>query len=397
MVIGRPVAIYRDVLLAPSETFVRAQAEALTSFVPYYVGARATAGLELPAGRTLLVNQGTPGGRARELCFKATGMAPALVQRLRRLRPALIHAHFGPDALRALPLARRLGAPLVATLHGYDVTMHAAELARTGLAGARWVRHRGSVWREAALVLAVSEFVRGKAIAQGCPPERVVVHYTGVDLDFFQPIPGGVRRPIVLFVGRLVESKGCHHLIEAMRRVQEIVPDAELVVIGDGPLRGGLEALARSELERWRMLGTQPLDVVRAWLARARVLSVPGVTAASGNTEGFGMVFAEAQAMGTPVAGYAHGGIPEAVADGQTGLLVPEGDRDALADRLALLLSDDVLWRHMSDAGRRRVRQQFDIRRQTARLQQLYRHVLGEGPRPAAEPASARPRQAVAG
>ncbi|HEU4648713.1 MAG TPA: glycosyltransferase [Gemmatimonadales bacterium] len=371
----RPIVIYRDVLLAPSETFVRAQAEALVSFEPHYVGSRRAPGLELPEARTTVINHGTSLGRVRELAHKSVGLAPALTRQLRTLAPALVHAHFGPDGTLALPLARRMGAPLIVTFHGYDATMHDDALARGSWAGRAYVRRRARLWREASRVLAVSEFVRQKLEALGCPPERLRVHYTGIDTGFYRPAPEMARRPLVLFVGRLMEVKGCQYLLRAMLRVQAEVPDAHVVVIGDGPLRDGLEAFARAELEQVCFLGMQPPEVVRAWMNRARVFCVPSVTTESGATEGFGLVFAEAQAMGVPVAGFASGGVPEAVAHGETGLLVPEREVEQLADAITCLLRDTALWQQFSTAGQRRVQERFNLARQTERLEELYREV----------------------
>jgi colanic acid/amylovoran biosynthesis glycosyltransferase len=161
-----------------------------------------------------------------------------------------------------------------------------------------------------------------------------------------------------------------------MRQVQAEVPNAELVVIGDGPLRGGLESLARAELRQVRFLGAQAPETVRAWMNRARVFCVPSVTADTGATEGFGLVFAEAQAMGVPVAGFATGGVPEAVAQGETGFLVPERNVDQLARAIIDLLREDALWRRFSAAGQRRVEAHFNLVRQTERLEELYREVV---------------------
>lgn len=371
----RPVVIYRDVLLAPSETFVRAQAEALVSFEPHYVGSRRAPGLELPSARTTVINHGTSLGRVRELAYKSVGWAPALTRQLRTLAPALVHAHFGPDGTLALPLARRAGAPLVVTFHGYDATMRDEALAAGSWAGRAYVRRRAQLWREASLMLAVSEFVRQKVEALGGPPERIRVHYTGIDTGFYRPAAEVARRPLVLFVGRLMEVKGCRYLLHAMRRVQAEIPEAQLVVIGDGPLRGGLEALARAELHQVCFLGVQTPEAVRAWMNRAQVFCVPSVTAENGAAEGFGLVFAEAQAMGVPVAGFVSGGVPEAVAHGETGLLVPERQVDRLADAITCLLRDAALWHRFSAAGQRRVRERFDLARQTERLEELYREV----------------------
>jgi glycosyltransferase involved in cell wall biosynthesis len=205
-----------------------------------------------------------------------------------------------------------------------------------------------------------------------------MVHYIGVDLREFIPDPTLKRKPIVLFAGRLVEVKGCEYLIRAMETVQSKVKDVEMVVIGDGPLREQLERQARSSLRLFRFIGRCSPAVVRDWMSKASVFSTPSIVAAAGNTEGFGMVFAEAQAMGLPVASFATGGIPEAVEHGVTGLLAPERDTDALANNIVTLLTDAPLWRRFSAAGQERVKKLFDIEKQTSKLEQIYHEVLHE-------------------
>jgi len=111
---------------------------------------------------------------------------------------------------------------------------------------------------------------------------------------------------------------------------------------------------------------------------RARVFCVPSITAHSGDTEGFGMVFAESQAMGLPVASFSSGGIPEVVVHGETGLLAIEKDWESLARHIISLLTDDPLWRHYSATAVARVREVFDLQRQTEILEDLYDRVLVE-------------------
>jgi glycosyltransferase involved in cell wall biosynthesis len=184
------------------------------------------------------------------------------------------------------------------------------------------------------------------------------------------------RERIVLFAGRLMENKGCQYLIKAMSVVQERIPAAKLVVIGDGPERASLEKQAAIHLKRYEFLGMQPQDVLRQWMNRASVFSVPSVTTASGTSEGFGLVFLEAQAVGTPIASFATGGIPEAVLHGETGLLAPEKDFESLAENITRLLSDAGFWRQLSTAGITRVRNEFDLRSQNAKLEAIYGDVL---------------------
>ncbi len=123
-------------------------------------------------------------------------------------------------------------------------------------------------------------------------------------------------------------------------------------------------------------LGAQPPSVVQQYLAKARLFCVPSTSAKNGDSEGLGMVFAEAQAMGTPVVSFEHGGIPEVVSNGRTGLLAPEGNTLLLAHNLLRLLRDDELWQRFSAAGTQSVRERFDLFKQTEELEQIYSRVI---------------------
>ncbi|MGJ3249865.1 MAG: glycosyltransferase [Elainellaceae cyanobacterium] len=379
-----PIAlIYCDELLAYSATFVRSQAEALHQFTPVYVGCRTVSGLELPGDRTHVINPGGLSGKLTESAFKLLGIAPGFTSRLRQLKPALLHAHFGPHAVRAMPLAKTLGVPLITTFHGYGVTMtDDAVMQSKSYSHKTYVRRRGQLQRQGHLFIAISDFIRGKMLEQGYPSEKVVVHYVGIDTQLFQPEPTIRREPIVLFTGRLVEKKGCEYLIRAMSQVQQVMPDVELVIIGDGPLRDELERQAQATLKRYRFLGIQPPEQVRHWMNRARLFCVPSIIAESGDAETFGIVFAEAQAMGLPPVSFASGGIPEAIAHEETGLLAPERDWRALAEHILRVLNDSDLWQYFSHKGQMRVRAQFDLHRQTQHLEELYHTVLSSSSTP---------------
>jgi colanic acid/amylovoran biosynthesis glycosyltransferase len=375
--LDRPrVAVFRSTLLGRSEAFIRDQGEALQRFEPWYVGCRLEDAVEVPVERRVVVNPGGAAGRMRELLFKFSGRAPGLRRRLQEIAPALVHAHFGPDATLVMPLARRLGVPLVATFHGYDATMADRAARRSFFLHRRYLEHRAALQRDGRLFLAVSRFVRDRLLAQGYPADRTVVHYAGLSLQRFQPDRAVVREEIVLFVGRLAPEKGCLDLIGAMRRVQDDHPEAELVVLGDGPLRQLLERLARSTGVRCRFIGAVSQEDVIHWMARAQVLCAPSVTLPTEEAEGFGLVCAEAQAMALPVVATRVGGIPEVVADGESGLLVRERDQAALADRIVRLLRDRALRDRIGEAGRRRVERCFNGWTQARRLEGLYAEAL---------------------
>jgi len=176
-----------------------------------------------------------------------------------------------------------------------------------------------------------------------------------------------------------VEKKGCEYLLRAMQLVQREQTDCELMIIGDGPLRSSLEVLARDLKLRCEFCGVQPAPIVRDMLQKSRVFCVPSVTAANGDSEGLGLVFAEAQSMGVPVVSTLHGGIPEIVTSGETGFLVPERAPQLLAEALSTLLADESMWQCFHEAALLRIGEHFDIHVQTQLLEKIYDRLLAAG------------------
>jgi colanic acid/amylovoran biosynthesis glycosyltransferase len=367
------VLIFQSRLPGWSETFILEQARLLEAYRPIYVGLRPSGGLQLPAALSEVLTSGQSRWRFRELYYAATGRAPDFMKRLKHRRPALVHAHFGPSGALALPICQSLQIPLVVTFHGYDATVRDRHLLTTkGYSDKLYVFRRKKLLATASRIIAVSQFIADRLIARGVPREQIEVHYTGVDTDRFRPDSLANRERVVLFVGRLVEKKGCEFLIRAMQQVAARHPDATLVVIGDGALRQSLEKLSEQLSVRARFLGVQPAASVCRWMQRASVMCVPSVTSADGDSEGLGMVFLEAQACGVPVVATRHGPIPEVIEHGETGYLAPERNSTALAEHIGLLLTDRNTWHRISEAGRHSVCTRFDLATQTQRLERIY-------------------------
>ena len=344
-------AIFRSPLFNASETFVRAQATGLSRYQPLMIG-REDKGNVPPelAGRILL------GPSADEV---------------RPFAPVLVHAHFGTDGLRALPLAERLGVPLITTLRGYEVSRSRATLLLSGrLSWIHYALRQRRLQQRGTLFLAVSEALRRQAIARGYPAERIRTHHNGVDLARFPAGPGGPD--LVLFVGRLVEKKGVETLLAAFATVCRLRPETSLVIVGEGPLRSKLERLAGESV---RFLGALAPGDVAAWMRQATLLAAPSITARDGDSEGLPNVVVEAAASALPVVGTDHGGIKEAVVDGQTGFIVPEGDAERLAARLVEMLSSADLRGRMGAAARALAERKFDFTRQMRRLEEIYDQV----------------------
>ncbi|HEY2548622.1 MAG TPA: glycosyltransferase [Candidatus Acidoferrum sp.] len=370
------VIIFCDHLLYPSETFIHAQANALSEFEPMYAGSRRVAGLDLREEHIHLINQGNMWGKCCELCFKLTGFAPDFVKRLGALNPVLLHAHYGPNGLRALPIASNLKIPLIVTFHGFDVTATDLRGEKSYMGFRHYLANKWRLKRSRALFLAVSKFIRRKLLEQNFPEERVLVHYTGVDTKKFQPA-NTEESPLILFVGRLELTKGPEFVIRAAAEVQRQLPTVELVLIGEGSLRADLEKLAKQSLRRYRFLGVRTSDEVREWMNRASVVCVPSITRRSGEEEGFGMVSAEAQSVAKPVVAFDSGAISEVVSHGSTGFLAPERDWKTLAGYLIALLQSAELRKQFGLAGRECVVREFDLEQRTRVLEGIYAGELG--------------------
>jgi glycosyltransferase involved in cell wall biosynthesis len=373
------IIIYRDMLLPYSETFIPNQVENLKSYQGFYVGTLWSSPIlsSLPINKTINLSQVAYFSSLWRLAFKIIGLIhPIWVQKILNTNPILIHAHFGSDGLWAIPLAKKIKIPLIVTFHGSDITITEYSSKLITNSYRLYVKRRQQLFEKADLFIAVSNFIKHKLITAGCPEHKIVTHYIGIDTDKFTPQVEIKRQNVVLFVGRLITVKGCQYLIEAMAKIQQYNPEIELVIIGDGYLRESLEKLAASKLKKYRFLGYQSPSVVKQWMNQAKVFCVPSITTKSNATEAFGMVFLEAQAMGLPVVSFNSGGIPEAVKHNQTGFLATEKDSEQLADYISHLFSDRLLWSQFSEAGQKHTKDNFELKKQTQILEEIYDSVL---------------------
>jgi colanic acid/amylovoran biosynthesis glycosyltransferase len=362
----RPFLAYRDVLLPRSETFIPRQYRAFQALTPLWVGARSGDGRQLIEGEQVLV-----GGRLERALFKQFGWIPEKLRELAARNPALIHANFGRGGALALPLARALQLPLVVTFHGGDATKHKHYRSTMPIRPV-FQRRLEELKRETALFICVSDFIRRKLIERGFPTEKLAVNRYGIDRP---ALPDQAKeRHYILFVGRLVEKKGLRFLMEAMGRVRQAFPEAELIIVGDGPLRASLEPA--SGIVGARFVGWQTPAEVADWMDGALAVAVPSVTAESGDAEGLPNVVLEAMARGCPVVGSTHAGIGEAVIDGETGFLCAERDVDGLARALTRLIENPDLCRRLGEAGRARIGAEFDADIQSGRLEALLQSVI---------------------
>ena len=197
--------IFRDHLMCPSETFIIGQAEQLRRYEPWYLCSRLFAPSPSPE-RTIVLN---PGARfnVAEVAFKLAGWVPGLKQRLAAAHPSLVHAHFGPDGLRVLPLVKSLRLPLLITYHGFDATTSLESLAHSFPAARKYARHRSVVMNGADRFIAVSKFIAGKLMQQGFTEENIRQHYIGIDTHYFKSDPLEKRELLSCSLAGLLKRK----------------------------------------------------------------------------------------------------------------------------------------------------------------------------------------------
>jgi colanic acid/amylovoran biosynthesis glycosyltransferase len=368
------VIVFAERVLPSTQTFIPAQVNLFHKFAPIYAGLLpANKNLELDQVPVLLRNDRSAVSKVAREIYRWTGVGAKYNAHLQRVEGTLIHAHFAEGGPPALFLSKRLKLPLILNLHGGAELMTDANLRRKCY---QWpfLAHRQSLWKRASAFLCVSEYVRGRALKAGFPPRKTHVHFNGLDCKTFTPkMPVTEKDPdLVLYVGRLIPYKGCDYLIRATQLVQRARPQSRLVIIGDGSSRPSLQELARSLGINCEFLGELKPAELRSWLEKARVFCASSVTLQDGQSEAFGIVFLEAQAMGVPVVGFRHGGIPETMREGVTGLLAEERDVKGLAEQMLRYLGDDKFWSQSREEGMRWVRSNFDHSVQTAKLEEIY-------------------------
>lgn len=271
-------------------------------------------------------------------------------------RPDVVHAH-DPHAVAMASMALSFGtggvAPALVASRRVDFHLQ---------------RHSFSRWkyRQVSCFIAASRAIADILVADGVPRSKVVVVHDGIDVERVRRttavdigaefwFPKGA--PVLVNVGALVNHKGQKYLIEAMAQVRTQVADAQLVIFGEGELRRALEQQIRDlGLEKHVVLAGFRDDVLA--LTRSADLFVM-----SSITEGLGSTVLDAMAMGLAVVGTRAGGIPEAVEDGVSGVLVPPGNAAALAAAIVRVLRDPELRARMGAAGQARVRDEFGVDR----------------------------------
>jgi glycosyltransferase involved in cell wall biosynthesis len=339
--------------------------------------------LSLVSGGDLITGLRSEGVQVVELGVRHKADLGGLLRLLRQWRadrPDLVHTHLYHAGVLGRLAARLLRiSPLVVHQHGL-------ELARSGV---RSLLDRSLSPLAQRYIASCEAVARQLSLREGIPARKISVIYDGIGLDpgsgqpaakeaggpeerqeftkAFGLQPGCLH---LVCVGRMAPEKGQAFLLEALALLDGQLPDLQTVLFGDGPLKEELEErCARLGLTGRVRFAGQRQDI-RRWLPFFDLFVLPSAW------EGLSQALLEAMAAGLPVAATAVGGNPEAVLEGETGLLIPPGDPTALASAIARLAQDPALRQRMGVAGRRRVEAHFDQAKTVQELGSLYEDLL---------------------
>jgi colanic acid/amylovoran biosynthesis glycosyltransferase len=301
-----------------------------------------------------------------------------ILNALRAEGAAVLHVYFGHIGVHLLPLLEICPLPVIVSFHGADAGVDLDRPAH--LAPTR------RMLEQATLLLARSESLAARLVALGADPTKIRLHRTGIPLA---EIPFGQRTPPAdgawrcVQACRLIAKKGLPSAIRAFAEFAQSFPKATFVIAGEGPQLAELQALAETLKikDRVRFAGFLPQGELRALYAKSHLFLHPSELSVNGDQEGVPNAMLEAMASGLPVVATAHGGIPEAVEHGVSGLLSPERDPDALAQSLLILARDPQRYARMSAAAAARVAAEFDLEAQARALEGIYREAIQTGAR----------------
>jgi colanic acid/amylovoran biosynthesis glycosyltransferase len=294
---------------------------------------------------------------------------------LSKTRARLLHIYFGQIAVHLLPLIRAWKNPSIVSFHGADVMVDMNKPA--------YRKATLQMLDAVTLVLVRSESLRRAIVDLGCDPEKIEIQRTGIPLEEFpfrdRAVPKNGEWRFVQ-AGRLIEKKGLAVTLRAFAVFLRKYPNATLTIAGEGPLLAELQKIAR-ELkiaDRVSFSGFISQEQIREIYYRSHIFLHPSQTGVDGNQEGIPNSMLEAMATGLPVFATEHGGIPEAIENGVSGVLVPERDDEALARALLNAERDPgLLWR-IGHAAADAVRKNFDLCVQAPRLEEIYLRTADE-------------------
>lgn len=285
-------------------------------------------------------------------------------------KPDLIHAHFGAQGVAILPVAKRLGIPLIVSFHGYDAFRLPNEQG--------WKGKLSALFAEAGMVTVVSEMMYKQLISLGCPAAKLRLIHVGKRLSDYPFNPkNSPRIQKFISVGRLQDKKGFRDCIQAFQLLSQKYPGLSLKIIGTGSQEQELRRLLPDGDQQISFLGALSHEDTKKHIAASDAFILCSKTGADGDKEGIPVVLMEAMAMGLPCVSTKHSGIPEVIPDECQWLLAEEGNAADIAVKIEQLINSPASeLAKLIELGRKKIEREFNLETEVAKLKAIYSSII---------------------
>ena len=348
-----------------SETFIKAHKNLLFN-IKYYYGGYLPTVLE---GNGSILNH----SRINKMLIRFNGKfcfeEQCLFDSLRKQKVDCVLAEYGPTACSVLNVVRELGIPMIVHFHGYD----ASEKSVISVFSEKYK----DVFGYASKIIVVSEMMKNSLLELGCAEHKIILNWYGPHDHFFKIKPH-YNSTSFLAIGRFVDKKAPYLTLAAFKIVVTAIPSAKLIMVGDGPLLNTCKNLAIvwGLADAVEFKGVQSRDEINFLFKESIAFVQHSIAADNGDSEGIPVSVLEAQAAGLTVISTFHAGIPDIVINNVTGLLVDELNVEGMAKNMILILNDVGLAKNLGISGRKRVSDNFTMKRHLGLLSKVINNTI---------------------
>lgn len=318
--------------------------------------------------------------------LKIKRYSPFLIEIAKKNQVKLVHSHFGHIACSDINSSKKANIHQIVTFYGYDVNCIPQR-------DPIWIKKYQKLFANVERVLCEGPHMGKCVIKLGCPPEKIIVHHLGVEIDkiIYQPRTWNTNEPLrILIAASFVEKKGIPYGLEALGILQHEIP-LEITIIGDASNSNPKSRKNQSQLEKEKILATidkhklrdkvkllgyQPYSVFFEESYKHHIFLSPSITANDGDTEGGAPVsIIEMAATGMPIVSTTHCDIPEVIKHQITGLLAQERDVEGLITHLRWYIENRDQWTPMLEAARKHIENEYDAKIQGQKLAAIYQNI----------------------
>jgi colanic acid/amylovoran biosynthesis glycosyltransferase len=382
------VVHFSNIFLRPTETFIYNQLKYASSFKPIFLCRKQIKSpFDLQDIQIIQKNSCLPTRIENRIVAKCEyfGYVPYIVSKpfklaLQNISPSIIHAHFGPNGSFILKPSIQNKIPIITSFYGYDVNpIHFTKK--------KWL-FKNSTYKKLKSAgnnfLVMSKDMKNDLLNIGFPEERILIHHHGLDVDefYFGDRSLEIKKDKIKFLqlGRLVQKKGQINVLKALKILKEARKDKniELTFVGSGN--------CLDELKKY----VQENDLIKyvtfyEHINHEELLQIfkdhdifihPSIKTSNGEKEGIPTSILEAMSSGMPIISTYHAGIPEAISNGEEGILVQENDTESLAEAMFSLANNSQMQKSMGNKAILKVRRNYDIKNQIKNLETIYRNVI---------------------